>query len=451
MAQTYTLEEAAEKLGISVSDFKRRLQSEWKHIVPMRDGPTLRFRANQIEEIIREIGGGSSGSMEMLNLDDSETLSFQPDSSPVLGESSGESPLLFADDAISMSDDDINLVDDQPKSKAKSGSDSDVRLEKEKKRKPVTDDDESILGTEEISLDIPASSLSARMSGKSGKITGASSKSIPAPEEDSSEFELQLEPNSSSEFELSLNADSSSEIDIGVAGARGNNSGINLDSPVDSGISLENKDSSEEFELTLDSEGSSEFELSLDGDTGATSDNGESQGDIFETDFEIPALDAESGSEVVALEESDTDLENSDFDLEMASDSDAPDIDLDVVEEEAPRPKSRLGKTGRAAVASSGDSFDDVDLDEELTPSRVLRGSADDDLEYDEDDRGRAEPAEWGGFPVAMSLLTMPLMFLGLIVAYESMHSLWGYQQSSRTTTMVVDSVAEMFGFGGKK
>ena len=39
--------------------------------------------------------------------------------------------------------------------------------------------------------------------------------------------------------------------------------------------------------------------------------------DIFETDFEVPALEDESGSQVAALDESDTDLESSDFDLAL--------------------------------------------------------------------------------------------------------------------------------------
>ena len=40
------------------------------------------------------------------------------------------------------------------------------------------------------------------------------------------------------------------------------------------------------------------------------------QKDIFETDFDVPSLE-ESGSQAVALDESDTDLESSDFDLAL--------------------------------------------------------------------------------------------------------------------------------------
>ena len=50
-AQYITLDEAAKRLGIPVEEFKRRLKMEWTHLVPMRDGPTLRFRENQIEEL----------------------------------------------------------------------------------------------------------------------------------------------------------------------------------------------------------------------------------------------------------------------------------------------------------------------------------------------------------------------------------------------------------------
>jgi serine/threonine protein kinase len=40
--------------------------------------------------------------------------------------------------------------------------------------------------------------------------------------------------------------------------------------------------------------------------------------DIFETDFDVPALEDESGSQDVALDESDTDLDSSDFDIALS-------------------------------------------------------------------------------------------------------------------------------------
>src|SRR3954463_10674015 len=60
MAQTYTLEEAADKLDLSVEELKRRLRTEWTQIRSFRDGATLRFRANEIDELARSMGLGSS-------------------------------------------------------------------------------------------------------------------------------------------------------------------------------------------------------------------------------------------------------------------------------------------------------------------------------------------------------------------------------------------------------
>src|SRR5262249_52364130 len=119
------------------------------------------------------------------------------------------------------------------------------------------------------------------------------------PDESSGEFELSLDDSSdeqealkeepdSSEFELSLDADSS-ELELQPAA----------------------QDSDSEFELTLDDSGGSP---PLEDSSG--------ERDIFETDFEVPALEEESGSEAVALDEDATDLE-SDFDLALGEE-DAP-------------------------------------------------------------------------------------------------------------------------------
>src|SRR5205807_2558621 len=94
-------------------------------------------------------------------------------------------------------------------------------------------------------------------------------------------------PSDSSEVELSLDeGGGSSELEVDLEPAKGAG------------------DSDSEFELTLD-------------DSGASSPLSDSADrDIFETDFEVPSLEVESGSEAVALDE-ETDLENSDFDLAL--------------------------------------------------------------------------------------------------------------------------------------
>src|SRR5262249_36063216 len=127
------------------------------------------------------------------------------------------------------------------------------------------------------------------------KKKGGKSKVEPEAEEDSSEFELSLEDESSetissesSEFELSLDDSGSSELELDLE-------------PVEQA----GEDSDSEFELTLDDSG---------GSSPLHEDSGEGR-DIFETDFEVPALEEESGSEAVALDDESTDVESSEFDL----------------------------------------------------------------------------------------------------------------------------------------
>src|SRR5262249_43512793 len=146
-----------------------------------------------------------------------------------------------------------------------------------------------------------------------------------------------------------------------------------------------------DFELSLDSgassmrlgpsgkrpaESDSEFELTLDdsdplatpvGEGAAAAD--EPKGDIFETDFEIPALDDTSGSEAVNLEEADTDLESSDFDLALeegdATSEDESGSQVVVIDEdEGARPKHLVspGKRRAAKEVDEGEvSYDDLE------------------------------------------------------------------------------------------
>src|SRR5437763_8779867 len=63
MAATHlTLEEAADRLGITPEEFKRRLKTDpgFKSLVPIRDGTNVRFKATAIDELARELGAGSN-------------------------------------------------------------------------------------------------------------------------------------------------------------------------------------------------------------------------------------------------------------------------------------------------------------------------------------------------------------------------------------------------------
>src|SRR5262249_50888665 len=291
---------------------------------------------------------------------------------------------------------------------------------------------------------------SGKLSGKSGKLSAAqlktgdsgkhkqpeaqaksdSGKKVTAaaepPADDSSEFELTLDADSD-EFELSLAPDSSEEVALGERPAnapagKSGNSGINLNRPTDSGVSLEKRKKPDEeevdFELSLETPGSgssrkklggsgsklkpdsdSEFELTLEepsdlGVEGTADAPARKKGGIFEaTDFEIPAVEDDSASEAVSLEESDTDLESSDFDLALdeadasAEEESASEV---VALEDAPK-----GRAKRKRVDDDDDGAVDLgdDLEEGPSASKALRGVRREEVE-DDDDYEVSEAAE---------------------------------------------------------
>ncbi|HEX3147280.1 MAG TPA: hypothetical protein VHR66_04310 [Gemmataceae bacterium] len=496
MAQTYTLEEAADKLNLSAEDFKRRLRTEWTQIRSFRDGATLRFRANEIDELARSYGLGSSDELP-------------------LPEASGEAPAAH-DAPLKLDDSDETFVITPEPSSAGASSkrlkqDSDIRLKKP--AAPKSDDEESIL-TEEF--DVPADG-SGKLSGKSGKLSaaklkagdsgkvkesGASSGKLKGPgssgkikgdsgkkaakPDSSSEFELSLDPDSD-EFELSLAPDSSEEVALGEmppnkgSSKKSGNSGINLNRPTDSGVSLEKKkpapadDEEIDFELSLETPGSgasskklssgrlkadsdSEFELTLEEPSDLATDataGAEKKGDIFEaTDFDIPALEDDSASEAVSLDEADTDLESSDFDLALdEADADADDeshSEVVALDDDEVAARKKKGKKKKAAADDDDVDLGDVDLEEGSSASAALRGvrhDDDDDEEYEvseaADEEGRpvavAGPARWGALPAIFMFPTVVVMFLGAIMAFEALHATWGYQQANKPTTPLVN------------
>ena len=569
MAQTYTLDEAAAKMALSLEEFKRRLRTEWTQIRSFRDGNTLRFRANEIDELARTIGLGSSAELQLGDSD--EVGAMDPEATVAAPVPKKPAPKKNDDALINLDSDEVFLLtgDDGPKSgksavikSGKPKADSGVKLgDSRKKLKPgqsppasAADDDESILSEDEFEL--PTGMSSSKMTGKSGKLSSIKLKSSesgampkpgdsgskhkaadsgakhktaapPAAPPDSSEFELSLDADSD-DFELSLMPDSDEEVSLGgeppAAGNKSGQSGINLNRPADSGVSLEGKsgrnlagqsgknlagqsgknlagksgknlapqpDSDEEidFELSIETPGSgmsskkshgsskklqqdsdSEFELSLEepSDLSLDLDEGDGQkGDIFEaTDFEIPALEDDSASEAISLDDADTDLESSEFDLAIDDAGEAVDdesasevvaIDEDDVQSKKKKLKKKKKKKAVAADdEGEGVDFDDMELEEGSSASQALTGvnpEADEDAEeYEvsesaEDGAVRyAAPAQWGALPAVLMLPTMLVLFLGGLMAYELLHGMWGYQQSNKPTTPLLTALADTFG-----
>ena len=499
MAQTYTLDEAAQKIGLSVEEFKRKLKGDWKSLKSFRDGPTLRFRSADIDELARSLGQASDPGLQpgeaSIPMDDSDELGLDLPPKPLSKPKrpATDKPLTLSlddssDDILTLPSGDSGIA----KKKSKISGDSDVRLDMTPKR----NDPAGKEPTEEISLDLsgPRSGILKSPSSRklsSGNLKGADSSKIPGPkgqpasDDSSSEFELSLDSDSDS-FELQLNTDSSEEVDLGgpvpTGGTRGGQSGINLRKPADSGVSLESKsapdsDSDIDFELSLDAPGASsnrlgapksggrnsvtdsdsEFELSLDENSGVTdalADELEAdKGDIFETDFELPVVaDEESGSEVVAIDAADTDLENSDFDIAI-SDDDAPVDDesasqvMLVDDEMLDSEDAPVVRSGGRRSALGGDDvlLDDIETDGGSSASSAMRRRSRDD----DDAPVRtvvAKPATWGPLPALLLLPCLVVVLLGGLMSFEVLRGMWGYQQPSKPSDALVRGMASTFG-----
>jgi hypothetical protein len=443
MAQTYTLDEAATRLGIAQEELKRRLRDDWKSIRSFRDGATLRFRSSDIDDLARTLGQASD---------------------PVL--QPGDKKAGAADEFLlppGDSDSSNEMVFSSTVKKGKKPGDSDLRLDGTSG--PRHDPNEN-LPTEEISLDVsgPGSKPKAPGSGKLSAPKSGSMSGLPKSGTIKGPNDSAMNTDSSSEFELSLDSDSDSfELDLNTGSGEkaplAAKSGITLDKPADGGVSLNDSDESLDFELALDAppksksftkpkkaqDSDSEFELALDDNSGVTDHIAESmreeKGDIFETDFEMPAVDdSGSGSEVVAVDSSDL-AENSDFDLAL----DESDVQVDdeesasqVVliddEEEAPERSGR--RQAGAAV-----TFDDDDSDTG-SASRALR-------DVDDEDAVRVVQTtgpKWGAMPAVMGFATLPFIFLGTIMGFELVRGMSGYNQPGKASGPVIKGVASMLG-----
>ncbi len=280
-APDLTLDEAAEFLGLTTDEFKRRLKLHpaFKRldVAKKRDGTSFRFPRNLVDEVGREIGAGSNAENPMPRFDEAPPDSDDFKIPAVSGGESPESEDEPIDFGSSADEDVFSLAADEPTAPppkpAKGEADSDVRLDGGKPKKPRKGDDSGSVPTEEISIDFsgPGSAVikggsSAKLSApkSSSKLTSDSGKSLSKPGvSDSSEFELSLDADSD-DFELKLNADASDEVDLGElpkdkdgggSGRRGGESGILSRKPADSGISLEKgKDSDKHREKGKDSD-----------------------------------------------------------------------------------------------------------------------------------------------------------------------------------------------------
>lgn len=382
-----------------------------------------------------------------------------------------------------------SVIMDQP---PKSGSDSDIRIELDPG--PPASSSGEIPGTGsstmEIDLDEELQKAEEAAKGKKAKskvkpktkthpdmparspfeLSGDGSKKVAGQKPPSSDFEL----TPSDTLQLTPDSD---EISLGEVGQGPGTSGINLNRPKDSGINLEKNSGTGteqiEFELSLDGESAgsgpatprpqaaspeidsdSDFELTLDeGGELASADvspvddsssvegasgDADSEKDIFETDFEMPALDEESSSEAMPLDESDTDLESSDFDLSLnEEDSSSQVVSLEEGQE------VDEGAATVAAGQAEGLEGDGEEIDE-------LLGEEKPQEDEEEEAAGSrrpvvtAAPASWGVVPALLLFPCVIIMFLLGLMSFELLHGMWGYKQSYKPTGFVVKAISEL-------
>jgi excisionase family DNA binding protein len=408
--------------------------------------------------------------------------------------------------APSPEDSDIRLAP-APSSKPESGI---------KKRAPQTmmaPGAKETMQTEEIDLDAELRKAQQEPRSKSKLIPPAAPKSPQQSPFELSDADITLPegegapPSGTRKKETAtvLPADESEEVELGElspGGVSAHDSGINLQKVSDSGISLEKPDAdaeSVEFELQPDESGapstskskkgkgkdkakppaqkpkaaaagveevtegekedSSEFELTLD-DSGLApleeekaAQPGEGEKDIFETDFEMPALEDESGFEPVPIEEGDTDLESSDFDLalgdeDIAAEEESGSQVVALEDEEADegaatvaRPPKKKAAEGEAVEEEEG--IEDLLADEDIV--------AEEEAEAEEEE-ARApvtvavgRPQEWGAMPMLVMIPCVILMFFLGIMSFEVLHTMWGYHQPAKPVSPVVNTVTGWF------
>ncbi len=306
----------------------------------------------------------------------------------------------------------------------------------------VLDEESLDLGGEAPDDDAPKSGLNL-----SRPLDAGISLEAPSDDEASADFELNLEGapatpkpikkqevDSDSEFELSLD-DSSAETPA-------------LDESADSEFELSLGDDSPAGSAT-DSDG--EFELALDDgeetqqieppkkkkkakDKGAETE----EQDIFETDFELPAVDDEAAAGEETVDEA-----SSDFELALD--------DSDIAEEDA---------SGSQVVALEEEEYDaggeTVDGDLEGFDEGDIQVD-DDDVEVEEDAEVEVrekvvvqevvrekwiKPAPWGILPTVFMLPCVVLMVLAGIMGWELVQSSGGY----RSAGFLTRSIAEPLG-----
>jgi hypothetical protein len=340
-----------------------------------------------------------------------------------------------------LSDADITLPETPgtgkpPSSKKLTGSQPPA-TRKEQVALPAEDDEEVQLG------ELSKGGVSAHDSGINLQKVSDSGISLEKPDEDSESVEFELKPDESA--------------DPSTSKGKKKKKAAPKPTPADSVQELttgdevvEDDSSSSEFELTLDDSGLAPIE-----DEGATvQKSAAGEKDIFETDFEMPALEDESGFEPVPIEEGDTDLESSDFDLALGDEDIATEeesgsqvvaLEDEQEADEGAATVARPPKKGSGgAEVEEEEGIEDLLADEDIVAEEGAEGEEEAEL-APATVMVAARPTQWGPLPAIMLIPTVILLFFLGIMSFEVLHTSWGYHQPTKVVSPVVRTVSGWF------
>ncbi|MFO0930272.1 MAG: helix-turn-helix domain-containing protein [Gemmataceae bacterium] len=371
--------------------------------------------------------------------------------------------MLPTSSPFELSDPDVGLTSPKKPRKSEVDSSSDFELvpfDQSKAPAPGSSDDIPLLtGDEEINFAADVAGPKAGASGINLQDPGDSGISLESGGSDEIDFELSLDSGVTPKPAASKSGPKS-----GPKSAPGK--AVDEDSSSEFELSLDDSDqdsSSSEFELSLDDSddssvqeaSDSEFELTLD-EAGGLQAEDEAQ-DIFEeTDFNVPALE-ESGSEAVALDDGDTDMESSEFDISLDESGEESGSQVVALEdedqaEEGAATIARPRKQKAAAVEEADESSEEFDVDEQAPPKKG-KGKKKPAVEVDEDEEDEddleavapAAEADWGAMPAVFLFPTVAVLFLVGIMGFEVLRGMWGYQRPSPVGKPVIDAIARQF------
>lgn len=501
MAQEYlNLEEAASQLGVTKEELSKKAQR--REIRAFADRGTWKFRKQDIEEHARQAGIGSGAEIVFGDLDDDlPALDSGSSDQILLSEqtlaeggpgSSGARVIGMDEHGRTPSDSDVRLV---PESRGKKGSDSDVKLvggvkpPSDSDVKVVsgvgTDDSDSDLkikgpapGDSDVRLDrVKAPSDSGiRISPEPGIKRGATdvTQDLPvfAGMEDEglviksgSSDEHPIATDMDSDFELGTSSDGSDDLDLTAGtGKEGTSSdsdmtlalddnaglvpdeirlapkgpgdsdvtagtpsasGVNLGSPADSGIALDEAPPASKSGRKL----------------GMTAGPSKPASDIFETDFEVPVLDSDSG--LAASSSSDTEQLGGDSDFELSGSDlkgERQDSSSQVLSLEGEESVDESAATSLAASPKEEQWEEDLEgggeFEEESGQVATARSAA--GIQAGDESTSGAPAlvpvgvgeAEWGGVWVGiLSFSTLVMVLLGMVML-DLVRTMWGWDEA---------------------